>query len=911
MLSRSPRLIGRDRELSDLVTLWELARTGRGAATVLIGESGVGKSRLAAELAELAAQHDALVLRGRPSAVGPIVPFRQLSEALLGVARETTGIDLGQLGPYLPALGVLVPEWRRPGNQDHQFSLIALAEAVLRLLKLVAERAACVLLLDDLHEADAETLFVVDYLIGNLRQSRLMVIGTMRSDASAALELVRTAVRRGDCSMCELTWLDRVEVHALAAACLGSPAADISDHAAEYLWQLSAGSPFVVEELIYQLVRSGMVIQIGGIWDIADKGEAIPSALASSIMMRVESLGSEAVKLFAVAALLGRRFSLAVVRQAAAVDDEVMGAFVRAGTSGRLIQPDDAFPGWYTFRHALIVDALLSQQSPTARAEVAAGAAESVEFLHPDLSGEWCQLAASLWLEAGDRHRAAKLFARAGRAALADAAADSATTLLRKADTLLLDVSDRETRGDVLEALIEALGETGRFTEAAELSSRFAEAGTLARVAAMHVKLAWAAYLAGQFDAGLAQVAAARELAGPDPLGAHRAAVDAVHANLLIEVEGGDRTSAAEELATRALEHAERDSDPAVACQSLLVLGAVARERDLGAAEALYERARVVAEVHELSIWRTHVLLRLGGHRILTSGDTSTLELARQEATRGGAVTVSLMAEAVILLHGKVLRGELETVAAQLENDTKTAERFQLDDLVRYLHAIRAVSAAHRADRRGMNEALDDFRRCGGGEQPEMPLCLGLAQAFCSLLEEDRTRAIRELNSAIEHLERFPGAFPLVGRHGIIALLEALDDRRGSRELEDAAFRGRQPLAVEPAVRLFRRGGFAGQSRRSCRGRGHAARSSSGVRALPHGVPALPAAGRGGGHRRRLGRSRELAARGGKVLPRGFRSAGGPGVPFPAEEGWCAGRATKKRNSYIARATAGGPGHLA
>ncbi|NBH01799.1 ATP-binding protein, partial [Amycolatopsis sp. SID8362] len=85
MLIRSPELVGRDEELRALAGAFDDALAWRGGAVFLTGESGIGKSRLAREAANRAAGRGARVLRGQGSAVGPVVPFRPLAEALLSL----------------------------------------------------------------------------------------------------------------------------------------------------------------------------------------------------------------------------------------------------------------------------------------------------------------------------------------------------------------------------------------------------------------------------------------------------------------------------------------------------------------------------------------------------------------------------------------------------------------------------------------------------------------------------------------------------------------------------------------------------------------------------------------------------------------------------------------------------------
>src|SRR5687767_14535645 len=165
MQTRAPHVVGRDREVTALAGALGRVRGGRGGAIFLTGEAGIGKSRLARYTAGEADDEGIRVLKGRGTTIGPMVPFRPIAEALLALFRGEPPDD-SALGPYKPVLGTLIPEWH-----DHRStteSVVVLAEAVLRLLASVGRKTPCLLVLEDLHEADAETLAVIEYLTDNL-----------------------------------------------------------------------------------------------------------------------------------------------------------------------------------------------------------------------------------------------------------------------------------------------------------------------------------------------------------------------------------------------------------------------------------------------------------------------------------------------------------------------------------------------------------------------------------------------------------------------------------------------------------------------------------------------------------------------------------------------------------------------
>ncbi|MFJ7219155.1 helix-turn-helix transcriptional regulator [Amycolatopsis sp. NPDC098790] len=808
MLIRSPELAGRDGELRELATAFDDALAGRGGAVFLAGESGIGKSRLAREAAARAAGRGARVLRGQGSSVGPVVPFRPLAEALFSLTRDAEPIDVAELGPYLPALGVLVPDWRRGPEADPP--LLVVAEAVLRLLAVVGRAGGCVLVLDDLHDADAETLFVLEYLVGNLESARVLLTGTIRDDPSPARDIARSAARRGACVLRTLPRLGPDAVHDVVAACLGTDRARVPAATAAHLWRLSTGIPFLVEELLHELVADGLLTDGPAGWHLADTG-TVPAALAGSVATRMARLGPEGAGLLAAAAVLGPRFAAPVVQRAAGADDRTVAAFLDAAVDARLVEPDPAALGWYAFGHPLTAEAVLAQLGPTRRAELARLAADAVELLHPGLPGDWCARVAELRRLAGDRAAAGRLFADAGRRALETAETGAAVDLLVRADGLLTDRPD--LRGAVLEQLVFALGETGQIDRACALADRFSEVGLFDRAAVLHARLAWAAHSAGRPADALAHLTAARTRTRSDR---RRAAVDAVQALLLLEEP--DRATEAERLARAALEQAD---DPVVTCQALLALGVLVRWRDPEEARRLLERAHLLTESHRMPLWRTHVLVRLGEHFALTEGDTGGLVLARQHASRAGSVAAVRSAELAIVLHGLVLGGEYgagEQRLAELAGPTcedsagvrpagsgQSIPTPATSADFRGLTVLRAISAAHQADRAAMTEAIADLR---AGHHPDS--LLGLAHPFCALLEEDRDRARRDL-------DRVDAGSPLDGHHGVALLLDVLAGDLTPEDLETAASIpasrlrwNRQFAALAQAVSHGRHGDTAG-----------------------------------------------------------------------------------------------------
>ncbi|HEY1617373.1 MAG TPA: AAA family ATPase [Streptosporangiaceae bacterium] len=782
MQVRAPAVIGRDAELAVLGRVLHAARAGQGGAAFVVGEAGIGKSRLAAAVADLGYGVGMRLLRGRASSAGPAVPFRSLAEALMSLMRAGVPGYLAELGAYRPILARLIPDLGRPPAREDGQSLAVLAEAVLRLAALAGRGHGCLLVLEDLQDADAETLAVVEYLADNLGHQPAMLLGTVRAEPSPALRLVRSACQRGSGALVELHRLSSGEVRELAASCLGITARDLPEQAAVQLWADSGGIPLLVEELLSGMLDSGLLARDAGAWRVTGPLHTrVPATLARSVSARVSQFGAQRRELLSVAAVLGQRFPLALLQAITGLGSRELLGHLHAEPTAQFVVPDDETPDWYAFRHPMIAEALLTLLMPDERGRLAGRAAAAVEVVFPGLPGEWCQVSAAFRLQAGDPAHAGRLFAEAGRRTMTQGAADSAVMLLDKALGLLVGDEDAQARAEAFAALLYALAEAGMVeravTSAAELDQA---AGLLSRQtrAQLHTRLAWAAAVADQAADGLAQVAIARRLLGPGAAEEDTAPIDVVAAHLMLALPGPDQAKEAEALARSAAAVAERVPLPLAACQAWQLLGALSRSRDPEEATACLERARHLAVLHNLPIENIHALIRLGSDDALRDGSLGRLRQARLEASRAGAITARYQAEACMAQHA-ILAGDFAAAETLIGQVLPAAARLRLLEIVRYTLTLKATLEAHRCRRREMDAALAELRRWDGGSALLAPRIRGLAQAWCSLLEEDRPRALAEIALALAAEEENPSYLQLTGKYGLNLFLGVLGGTAG------------------------------------------------------------------------------------------------------------------------------------
>ncbi|GAB2678517.1 ATP-binding protein [Thalassiella azotivora] len=770
----TPELVGRTHELGVAVDALRAARTGRGGALLVAGPPGTGKSRLAKEVAARAHDDGMTVLRGRGSALGPAVPFRPIREALLSLAR-THRLDGEALGPYRAVLGRLVPEWHSDDVQHEHASLVVLAEAVLRVLAVAGADGGCVLVLDDLHEVDAETLAVVEYVADNLESAPVVLLATLRSDPGPALELATSLERRQAAELVELGPLTEADVLALLASCLRVPVDEVPAPLAGTIPRDSAGNPFVAEELVRGMVGDGVLVRGGDGWSVVgDVARPVPQSLVRLITSRVERLGPHGRTVLAAAAVLGRRFPVSVLSRATGLDDAALFGHLHAAVSARFVTPDDTSPDWYVFEHPLTAEALLSEVSPAERAATSGRAAAAIQEA-ASTDPERRHLLATLLRAAGRPQEAAEELMDAGRRAVGEGALGSAVRFVQEAVDLLATHGDPRRHARAVDLLLATLVEAGRIDQALELAASWDAGGYAPRGrerADLHVRLAWVALHAHRDADVLSQVEAALDCLGPDPSDADRAAVDAVLAAHALTDARENRLAEAWELASRAADTAQEHGLAEVACQALQTVGTVARERRLQDSVAAFDRAQRIAEAADLPVWRLYAMVGAAGSRWLADGDAAELVRARDEAMRAGAVHMAMVVRGILGID-HVLRGRFAEAGRELDEVVTEALRMRAASVVVYGLMGRCVLEAHRGGP-DLRTHLAAFAEQGGERSREMPLVVGLARAVGALLAEDRDLARRELAVVRELQSTSSTSFHLTGQYGLGVLLDAL-----------------------------------------------------------------------------------------------------------------------------------------
>ena len=426
-------LVGRERELAGGLAALDEAAAGRGGALVVLGEAGIGKSRLLAELRDRwpdVAPADGLWLDARCVSYGralPYLPFRQVlrDPDLMSQAGELTRAlaPLRGIGSSEPSLTAGDPAGLRRRSFDALRALIERRSA----------RGPIVLALDDAHWADASSVALVEHLLTELvRIPMLLVIATRPEREGPGATLMR-AVRSalGDRQR-ELRLLpldrdsDRRLLHELAGP------AGLPEELVDRVLARAEGNPFFLEELVRALAEAGAP---------ADAEVDLPDTVERLVLARIDRLPARTREVARAASVLGRQFDAGLLEAVAGADvPRALLTLERHDVVRRMGLSD------HRFKHTLIQEAVYASLLKRTRQQLHARAALALEGLDPDRHG----LLAHHWAEAEDHERALGEYARAARGALEiyalEEAAEHARLGLAAGERLGLDAGDRRVR---------------------------------------------------------------------------------------------------------------------------------------------------------------------------------------------------------------------------------------------------------------------------------------------------------------------------------------------------------------------------------------------------------------------------------------------------------------------------------
>ena len=574
-----PIFVGRDTEFSELRRAWDETANDGLRVMLLAGEPGVGKTRLAAELACQVHGEGATVLAGRcDEDLG--VPFQLFVAPLRHFVDHTPDEELPErLGRFKGELVRLVPEVteRVPGlppplKSDPETERYRVFDAVAAWLGEVSTDHPLLLVLDDLHWAAKPNLLLLRHVLRSRGLGRMLVVGTYRDNELThnhpLVELVAD-LRRG-------TAMDRLLLDGLSqdgvSAYLGEAAGrDLEEDdvpMARAIHAETQGNPFFVREVLRHLVETGVLKQRNGRWDARLPVEelSIPEGVREVVGRRLTRLSETCNRVLRLAAVIGMEFELQVLDAAGDLDEYILISALEEAIAARLVVESTTHALRYRFTHTLMRETVYGELSTARRVTLHRRVAEALETLYAGhLDDHLAALAhhyASAAMPVGASTKAVDFACQAGDRALVQLAHHDAIKFFQQALELSEISEGEQDVGRHLKILIR-LGEAQRragdrahretLIAACRLARDHGDAEALAH-AALSNHRGMFAIIGAVDDDRTAMLEAALEAQGPDETTLRARLM----ANLAVEVVYGEDRDRRHRLSVDALAMARR-----------------------------------------------------------------------------------------------------------------------------------------------------------------------------------------------------------------------------------------------------------------------------------------------------------------------------------------------------------------
>ncbi len=804
-----PTIVGRIEERAVLDAALDRAIAGAGSFVWVTGEAGVGKSRLVDELCDAATGRGLPVLVGRAVDTTTPVPFRPLFEALSGHVRRVGAAG----GPSVDrrALAQIVPEWRVDSEEAYQASAMEIGEGLLRFLTSVAHDG-CLVVLEDLHWSDPDTVAVVEYLADNVAAAPVLCVVTTRFEGSdPAGRILSDLVARRSATGVELRRLSDEELSTMASMCLGTESVDAS--VMSLIGGFADGLPLLVEELLTTSVADGTITSSTDGWRVEASGTpAVPERFAELVRRRMDALDDGVARAIRVGAVLGQRFDIDLLRACLGASVDAVAQALRAGVEAQLLTADRSERTAFEFRHALTREAILDELLPFERVEIARSALAALELVGSHLGDSFGEQAAALAEEAGETSRAAELLLEASRRARKRGALSSAVPMLERAWSFVGE-ADPEWF-EIGDALVSVLATTGAVDEALETGERMRVAASAEQRPTIHLAMAQAAAEGSRWDTAGVHAATAHGLIEHVPGSLIGARIDAVRAEI---AAGQGRFADAAPLARRAMTIAAERQDHELQAATALVIGRCERGRGEGNAAATFDDVVRIGREHSLPRWQVRGSMERASLALWEYEPPHGILSAREHAEQIGALVVVAHLDNFLAwqAHDRHNTDQIEPAARRCID---LAGRLRLPALQGVATVALAVGAAHDGDRQRLEQLLVEADAISDGHADVVALGAAARAAYW-IDRDDLPKVHTALEAMMEQLRLTPAvAHPYRGLWSLMTALAGDETGlAGIGELDD--YVGPNHVMIESyrnyarAVLAGRRGALEGAHR--------------------------------------------------------------------------------------------------
>jgi hypothetical protein len=753
--------VGRVEESERVRECWNAAREGGRQALLISGEPGIGKTRFASHAALEFHGDGAVVLFGH-GAEELGAPYGAWIQALSHLVEHAPEDELGayaerhggELARLVPAISRRLPQAPPPRETDPETERYLLFAAVVGLLEEASSESPLVVLLDDLHWADRQTLALLKHVVAETHGQRLLLLATYRdSDLSRSHPLVDVLAdlrREEGVERLALGGLYEGDVVSIMESAAGHEMDERGLALAQEIAAETDGNPFFVGELLRHLSESGALVQAtSGRWELMQRFDelGLPQSVREVVGRRTERLGQDCHEVLSCAAVIGRDFDLELLLRVVRQSEDELIDLLDSAVEAALLQEHSERGGAFSFAHSLIAHTLYEGLGATRRARLHRRVAEALEEIHgvdpgahiPELARHWTAATAPI-----ETDKALAYSRRAGEQALATLAPDEAVDWFGHALELLPKTAepDPAERCELMIGLGEAQRQAGKpefretLLEAARLAEELQDGDRIARAA-----LANNRGFASAFGSVDWERVAALERAIAIDRGSNRARRARLLAQQAMELQFDHDHERRRALADEALRLAREAGDVAV-------LPYVLRDHfhATWSADTLGARRRTAAEMRELADRVDDPLARIWAldRTIHAAAESGELEGATQSCERLLALTEEL-GQPRLRWHATYYAAGL----AQLKGDHEGAEQLALkaeqlgqqagepDSAVIHLGLIGVI----RVYQGQAGEVVDMLEQATKAIPGIPALESGLAVALCDVGREDDAAA--------------------------------------------------------------------------------------------------------------------------------------------------------------------------
>ncbi len=451
-------LVGRDEEMELLLRRWRQVEAGEGRVVVLVGEPGIGKSRIAREFGERLAKeaHTSLRFFCSPhhdnSALFPIIRYLELAANL---AREDSPQQkleklealLARVPTAPEAIGLIADLLALPTHGRYGLPELSpkqrkekMMEALLAQVAELAAQQPVLVVFEDVHWIDPTSLELLTLIAERVALRRVLVIVTTRPPFTMPW------LHFAHVTMMSLTRLNQRDGMALVERVTGGR--ELPGEVLDQILTRTDGVPLFIEELTKMVLESGLLREEGGRYALSGPlpEPAIPTTLHDSLMARLDRR-APVREVAQIGAAIGREFSHALLGAVAGLPGDKLGTTLDELVRSELVFARDEPPqAVYSFKHALVRDAVYDALLRGRRQELHTRIAVALEERFPEIVEQQPELMAQHCTQAGLTERAIAYWGKAGRKSLARATITEAVAQLRKGLDLISSLPDSQER---------------------------------------------------------------------------------------------------------------------------------------------------------------------------------------------------------------------------------------------------------------------------------------------------------------------------------------------------------------------------------------------------------------------------------------------------------------------------------